>query len=1017
MEAIVCMALLGGALAAWVRAGKALERTASLERRLERLAAELGRRGATAIPTNSTQSESAPPVPSEEPREVSLSRPGATVPPPLPTPAIAPPRPKAASEESVVSTPIREPRAQGSAATGAAKPAAASARGAGLIDWEQFMGVKLLAWLGGLAFFLGMAYGVRYSFEHGWISPALRVTLGFVTGTGLVAGGVAMRRKAYEVMSQTLCATGAVTLYAVTFACHAVYHFPAFGTGVTFLAMALITGVAFLLAVRMEAKVIALLGMLGGFLTPLILSTGQDNPVGLFGYIALLDVGLLAVALHRRWHFLAGLGAAGTAFLQLAWFIDRLTAAKLPMALGIVVLFELLFIGAVALARKRQPSGSWMAAAAAGLAGVSGVLCVDILGHGWLATQPWMFFAFVLAGDLTLMGVAALEGSFWIAPFLGAGASFLLLGAWTFGSISPGVLLPVLGIYLAYGVIHSAFPLWMQRRRPGALPPSLVAALPLPTLVLMLLPLIWLDGVSWVLWPAVILVDLLVLGVAVATLSLGGVVVSMVLTFLAAGIWLMRWPMEAGGGGALVTMLGTFAVFFAGMGVFLRRWLQRRAVAQGDRGGVAGSLKAEAVAMGIPVYAGVMPFLLLILATGVVPLPQPGLVFGLAALLSLMLLGFARLLSQGVIPLVAAGCVVALEIAWQGTNLRRGIEPLGILAWYGGFGALFALFPFLFRRTFDRSNIAWAGSALVWVMQFFPVYWLARTFWPDAALGVIPTVFALPPLVALEIRRRQAAADHPGRLAQLAWFGGVGLFFVTLIFPVQFDREWLTVGWALEGVALVALFHRIPHPGLRTVAMGLLSASFVRLALNPEVLSYHARSATPVFNWYLYTYGTVAVSLFAAAALYRRRGQGAATPEECRRVAFLNTLGAILGFVLLNLEVADYFTPAGQAVLTFDFSGQLARDMAYSIGWALYALGLLAVGISRRARGARMAGVALLGVTLMKLFLHDLARLDSLYRIGALIGVATIAMGSSFLYQRFLADQGESGAPTSGPRE
>ncbi|HAM72818.1 MAG TPA: hypothetical protein DCM86_14345 [Verrucomicrobiales bacterium] len=61
--------------------------------------------------------------------------------------------------------------------------------------------------------------------------------------------------------------------------------------------------------------------------------------------------------------------------------------------------------------------------------------------------------------------------------------------------------------------------------------------------------------------------------------------------------------------------------------------------------------------------------------------------------------------------------------------------------------------------------------------------------------------------------------------------------------------------------------------------------------------------------------------------------------------------------------------------------------------------------------------MALLGVTLMKLFLHDLARLDSLYRIGALIGVATIAMGSSFLYQRFLADQGESGAPTSGPRE
>ena len=50
-------------------------------------------------------------------------------------------------------------------------------------------------------------------------------------------------------------------------------------------------------------------------------------------------------------------------------------------------------------------------------------------------------------------------------------------------------------------------------------------------------------------------------------------------------------------------------------------------------------------------------------------------------------------------------------------------------------------------------------------------------------------------------------------MTQLAWFGGVALFFITLIFPIQFDRQWITIGWALEGAALLWLFHRVPHRG------------------------------------------------------------------------------------------------------------------------------------------------------------------------------------------------------------
>src|SRR5690349_2345662 len=87
------------------------------------------------------------------------------------------------------------------------------------IDWEQFMGAKLFAWIGGLALFLGVAFFVKYSFEHNLIAPELRVAIGFVVGAALMIGGLSLKRKENAVTAQTLCATGILVLYAVTFAC------------------------------------------------------------------------------------------------------------------------------------------------------------------------------------------------------------------------------------------------------------------------------------------------------------------------------------------------------------------------------------------------------------------------------------------------------------------------------------------------------------------------------------------------------------------------------------------------------------------------------------------------------------------------------------------------------------------------------------------------------------------------------------------------------------------------------
>jgi uncharacterized membrane protein len=170
--------------------------------------------------------------------------------------------------------------------------------------------------------------------------------------------------------------------------------------------------------------------------------------------------------------------------------------------------------------------------------------------------------------------------------------------------------------------------------------------------------------------------------------------------------------------------------------------------------------------------------------------------------------------------------------------------------------------------------------------------------------------------------------------------------------------------------------------------------------LNPAVLEYHARTATPILNWYLYAYGITAICLFMGSRLLAPPRQEVLGGNAR---ALLATLGTVLAFLLLNIEIADYFTAPGSIALTLEFSGNFTRDMTYSIAWALFGLVLLIFGIAKKVPMVRYASLALIGVTLLKLFLRDLSQLGQLQRIGAFVGVAVVLLVSSFLYQRFVA--------------
>lgn len=995
---------------------KLREQILGLERQIKRLSESLPSGVATSQaelsrPTVSvSEPEAAPPpqvaVTGLPPEEPALAMP--LSPPPseqAPTPRRAP----ASPEPSPRIAPQPPPRVVPSPPKPPPKPP---------IQWERFMGVKLFAWLGGLALFLALAFFIRYSFENNLIPPQMRIVIGFLVGLGLIVGGLRLSLSKSPVTVQTLCATGVLVLYADIFASHAFYQLIASSLA-TFVLMALVTTTAFTLAVRLDAQVVAVLGLVGGFLTPILLSTGVDNPFGLFGYIAILDIGLIAVAFRKKWQHLMLLAAIATVLMQVGWVGKFFGVDKIYVAISIFLVFSALFTLALGLAHRLDLAERWTEAAAVLMSFVPLAFALHLLTRPYpaLASRPGLIFAFVFGADLMLLVQVVLRDRLRLVQWIAGGVVFVLLATWTQGFLSESLLHWGLACYLVFAAMHAVFPVVLQRLRPGVAPAWWGGLVPAVALLLIMMLITRHSGaLPFLVWPCVLIIDLMTVALAMITASVLAILPVLVLTLLTLALWIGKTP--AGGVGLLsvLVVVGGFALTFFLVGVLaIRKILDRPAgilPPQEPTGQIGasweGAITAAQSRVLIPALSAALPFLLLMMVVQRLPLTNPSPVFALGALFAVLLLGLVRFYAIDSLAAVSLACMLALEYLW---HMHHFDGPPAVLpiSWYIGLAALFLLFPFIFAEVLQARIIPWVVAALSGPAHFLPIYRAIEVAYPNPYLGAVPAVMALPYLAGLVWLLRHVPAESPRRNDLLALFGGATLFFVTLIFPIQFERQWITIGWALEGMALLWLFHRVPHPGLKWVGLGLLAIAFVRLALNPEVLTYYPRSGRAIFNWYLYTYGVTTACLLAGARLL-------APPHErlggVHVQALLYGLGTVLAFLLLNIEIADYFSSG--RTLIFQFSGNLARDMTYSLAWACFAFGLFVLGIRKKTVPPRWAGLGLLTVTLLKLFLHDLWRLGGLYRVGSLIGLAVVLILVSFIYQRFLTNTGaeaEKGTP------
>ena len=213
-------------------------------------------------------------------------------------------------------------------------------------------GENLLVKLGVVILFFGVSFLVKYAAQHGLFPIQIRLLSSAAGGCALLAIGWRLRQQRAE-YALALQGGGIGILYLTTYAALRLFglipDLPAFALLV---AISLLCGT---LAVLQESRTLALFGVSGGFLAPLLASIGSGGPGLLFGYYALLNVAIISVAWFRSWRSLNLAGFIYTFVCGTLWGAQFYRPANFAAVEPFLLFFFLIYIAVAMLFAFRQP--------------------------------------------------------------------------------------------------------------------------------------------------------------------------------------------------------------------------------------------------------------------------------------------------------------------------------------------------------------------------------------------------------------------------------------------------------------------------------------------------------------------------------------------------------------------------------------------------------------------------------------------------------------------------------------
>lgn len=246
--------------------------------------------------------------------------------------------------------------------------------------FERFVGGRLLIWAGGVALAVAGVLLVSYSIELGLVTPRVRMLAASGFGLLLIAAGEAARWRPGLTpdarVAQALVGAGILVLYAAAYGSQVLYGLIGLGTCSTL--MALITAAALGLSLRHGAPT-AVMGLIGGFATPLLVGDPDSGAIPLLAYLALLNAAVFAIAYRRGWTWLA----ASAALLSFAWTATFLFAGPYDAAATGVFVVALAVLASLLRPGEGRTLG-WIQPAGVGLLQLAVLVArTDMGAAGW----------------------------------------------------------------------------------------------------------------------------------------------------------------------------------------------------------------------------------------------------------------------------------------------------------------------------------------------------------------------------------------------------------------------------------------------------------------------------------------------------------------------------------------------------------------------------------------------------------------------------------------------------------